>query len=68
MPEPATPESVARAALAALGRGPVVVPGWRNRAVNVFMRLVPRRALVTLASKQTIAMAPSPPIVTAPEG
>jgi short-subunit dehydrogenase len=59
VPPPMEPERVVRAALAALGRGPVVVPGRRNRLASfVAQRFLPRRAAVRLASARTRAMYP----------
>jgi short-subunit dehydrogenase len=59
VPPPLAPDEVVRAALAALGRQPVVIPGWRNRLAGLLAsRLMPRRAVVTLASQQTAAMYP----------
>jgi uncharacterized protein len=59
VPPAVKPTEVADAALAALGRRPVVVPGWRNRiAAFVAQRLLPRRMVLTLASRQTRAMYP----------
>jgi short-subunit dehydrogenase len=55
------PDVVARHALAALGRRPVAVPGWRNHAASLIARLVSRRAAVTLVSRQTLAMQRSRP-------
>jgi uncharacterized protein len=46
------PDAVARAALAALGRGPDVVPGWINKiAVFLFGRLLPRRWAVRIMGR-----------------
>jgi uncharacterized protein len=50
------PDAVARQALAALGRRPVVVPGWRNRVAAGIAARLPRRAAVALSSRQTAAM------------
>jgi short-subunit dehydrogenase len=50
-------EPVVRETLAALGRRPVVIPGWRNRAgAFVLERLLSRRAAVELVSRTTDAM------------
>ncbi len=69
VPAPMTPEDVVRAALAALGRQPVVIPGWRNRLAGLLAsRLLSRRAIVTLASEQTAAMYPTGSRRLAPEG
>jgi short-subunit dehydrogenase len=55
------PEAVARATLAALGRGPVVIPGLGNRlAAFLTSRLLPRRTAVSLVSRSTRAMYPGP--------
>jgi short-subunit dehydrogenase len=55
------PETVVRAALAALGRGPVVIPGLGNRlAAFLTSRVLPRRAAVALVSRSTRAMYPGP--------
>jgi uncharacterized protein len=56
VPPPMEPEDVARAALRALGRRPVVVPGWRNRLTAALSRPLPRRLVVALASSQTAAI------------
>jgi short-subunit dehydrogenase len=55
---PAMPaDLVVRRALAALGRAPVVVPGWRNwAAMQAASRLLPRRVAIALTSSQTSAM------------
>ncbi len=48
------PRAVAVEALAALGKGPSMVPGALNRAVAFFMaRVMPRRAAVTTMGKAT---------------
>jgi short-subunit dehydrogenase len=48
------PEDVAREALAALGRGPVLIPGRFNRFASFLLRRVlPRRATVALMGQQT---------------
>ncbi|HEX9050335.1 MAG TPA: SDR family NAD(P)-dependent oxidoreductase [Anaeromyxobacter sp.] len=60
-PAPMEPGAVARAALAALGRGPVVIPGRANRlAAFLTSRLLPRRTAVSLVSRSTRAMYPGP--------
>jgi short-subunit dehydrogenase len=56
VPPPMHPDAVAAQALAALGRRPVVVPGWRNRAAAAIAARLPRRAAIALASRQTAAM------------
>ena len=54
------PEEVVRATLAALGRRPVVIPGWLNRIAAVVMeRLLPRRTAVARVSAATRAMYPA---------
>jgi len=51
------PEAVAQAALDALGRKHLVVPGTLNRFARFFMgRLVSRRRAVTLLEKNTARM------------
>lgn len=46
------PEAVAEAALGALGRGPVVVPGATNRVASFVMRrLLPRRAAIRIMDR-----------------
>jgi uncharacterized protein len=60
VPAPMAPERVAREALRALGRGPTVIPGWRNRwSASAVARLLPRSTAVRLVSRQTWAMYPS---------
>ncbi len=60
VPPPMNADDVVRETLAALGRQPVVIPGRRNRFVaSLAARLMPRRALVAQASKQTRAMYPT---------
>ena len=62
VPPPMHPDAVVRQALAALGRRPVVVPGWRNRVAAGIAAHLPRRAAIALASRQTAAMyRPRPP-------
>jgi short-subunit dehydrogenase len=56
VPPPMNPDAVARQALAALGRRPVVVPGWRNRVAAGIAARLPRRVAIALASRQTAAM------------
>jgi short-subunit dehydrogenase len=57
VPPAMSAESVARRALAALGRTPVVVPGWRNSAaMQAATRLLPRRLAIAMTSSQTAAM------------
>jgi hypothetical protein len=46
------PEEVVEAALAGLGCGPTVVPGWTNRvAAAVVQRLVPRRSAIRIMGR-----------------
>jgi len=53
------PQVVVRATLAALGRGPVVIPGRLNQlAAALTARLLPRRAAVVCVSAATRAMYP----------
>jgi short-subunit dehydrogenase len=60
VPPPMRPADVVRETLAALGKGPVVIPGWRNRlVVSLATRLMPRRRMVRLASARTRAMYPT---------
>jgi short-subunit dehydrogenase len=59
VPAPMPADDVARAALAALGSRPVVIPGGRNRFAAAAARLLPRAAVVALASRQTRAMYPA---------
>jgi len=62
VPAPMSPERVAREALRALGHGPSVIPGWRNRwSASAVSRLLPRSTAVALVSRQTLAMYPTTP-------
>ena len=46
---PSTPRAVVSAALAALGKQPVVIPGWTNRIANVLMtRVMPHTTAIKL--------------------
>jgi hypothetical protein len=46
------PDEVVEAALAALGRGPGVVPGWGNRfAAAVVQRFLPRRRAIEMMGR-----------------
>jgi len=45
------PSEVARRALDRLGRAPLFVPGWLNRAMVRFLTIVPRRLGVLAAGK-----------------
>ena len=57
VPPAMSPEAVAREALAALGRRPVVVPGRRNKVTAALAaRLIPRRIAITAASRETATM------------
>jgi short-subunit dehydrogenase len=56
VPGPMRPRTVARKALAALGRRPVTVPGLRNRVSARVATLLPRRAAIAVSSRQTAAM------------
>ncbi len=48
------PELVAESALRALGRGPIVIPGFVNAAANwVMSRLMPRRAAIGIMAGST---------------
>jgi uncharacterized protein len=61
------PEVVVEQALRALGRGPVVVPGFVNRAANLFMgRLLPRRAAIAIMGGNTSSLAPAKPTEETP--
>jgi short-subunit dehydrogenase len=54
------PEKVVEQALRALGRGPLVIPGFVNRAASVFMgRLLPRRAAIAIMAGSTSGLAPA---------
>ena len=54
------PEQVVEQTLRALGRGPLVIPGFINRAANTFMsRLLPRRAAISLMAGSTSSLAPA---------
>jgi short-subunit dehydrogenase len=54
------PEDVVERTLRALGHGPVVIPGFVNRAASVFMcRLLPRRAAIALMAGSTSGLAPA---------
>jgi uncharacterized protein len=50
------PEQVAREAIAALGRGPLVIPGVSNRLAALVMRTLPRRLAVRLMGRILTAM------------
>jgi len=69
VPAPMSPRVVARQTLAALGRRPVLIPGWRNRFLaTVAVRLLSRRRLVATASARTRAMYPTRSHRSAPPG
>ena len=52
------PETVAERTLRALGRGPVVVPGFVNRAASFLMsRLLPKRAAIGIMAGSTSSLA-----------
>ena len=54
------PADVVEQALRALGRGPVVIPGFVNRAANMFMsRLLPRRAAIGIMAGSTDSLSPA---------
>ena len=54
------PEEVVERALRALGHGPVVIPGFVNRAAAVFVsRLLPRRAAIAIMARSTSGLAPT---------
>jgi len=53
-------EPVVRETLAALGKGPVIIPGRANRISSwIAQRLLPRRAAISLASAGTKAIYPT---------
>jgi short-subunit dehydrogenase len=57
VPPAMEPAVVAREALAALGRRPVMVPGLRNKVTAALAaRLIPRRTAITTASRETATM------------
>ena len=52
-----TPQVVVSAALAGLGRGPTVIPGWTYRLANVVMqRILPRKSTIKLMGRVTRGM------------
>jgi short-subunit dehydrogenase len=62
VPPAMEPAAVAREALAALGRRPVMVPGLRNKVTAaIAARLIPRRIAITTASRETAIMYRSGP-------
>ncbi len=55
------PEKVVEAALRALGRKPVVIPGRLNRVANVLMtRLLPRRVAISIMAGNTEGLGATP--------
>lgn len=55
-----SPEAVVRETLAALGRGPRVIPGITNRVASVLMsRLLPRRVAVGVMARNTRDLRPA---------
>ena len=68
VPGPMDPRAVAREALTALGRQPVIIPGRWNRSLASATRLLSRRRLVAAASARTATMYASRSRRTAPEG
>jgi short-subunit dehydrogenase len=61
------PEQVVEAALCALGRKPVVIPGRLNRVANVFMtRMLPRRQAIAIMAGNTAGLAPPAPASAVP--
>jgi short-subunit dehydrogenase len=54
------PDQVAERALRALGRGPLVIPGFVNRVADVFLnRLLSRKAAVNIMGASTSALVPA---------
>lgn len=54
------PEEVVEQALRALGRGPVVIPGFVNRVAGALMtRLLPRRAAISIMAGSTSSLVPT---------
>ena len=52
-----TPRAVVSETLAALGKQPVVIPGWTNRLANVVMqRFIPHKTAIILMGKVTRGM------------
>jgi hypothetical protein len=46
------PRAVVSETLAALGKQPVIIPGWTNRAANVIMqRLIPHKTAITVMGR-----------------
>lgn len=49
-----TPRAVVSEALAALGKGPTIIPGWSYRLANILMqRVLPRKTTIKLMGKVT---------------
>jgi short-subunit dehydrogenase len=47
-----SPRTVVSASLAALGRGPVIIPGWNYRLAHALMqRVLPRKSAITLMGR-----------------
>ncbi len=52
-----TPRAVVTESLAALGKGPAIIPGWSYRLANVFMqRVLPRKSAIKLMGSVTRKM------------
>lgn len=52
-----TPQAVVTEALAALGRGPTIIPGWTYRLANILMqRVLPRKSTIKLMGRVTRGM------------
>ncbi|HEY0756518.1 MAG TPA: SDR family NAD(P)-dependent oxidoreductase [Ktedonobacteraceae bacterium] len=52
-----TPQAVASAALAALAKGPTIIPGWNFRLANLIMqRVLPRKTTIKLMGRITRGM------------
>ena len=52
-----TPRAVVDEALAALGKGPTIIPGWTYRLANVLMqRVLPRKSTIKLMGRVTRGM------------
>ena len=56
-----TPQVVVSEALAALGKGPTVIPGWTYRLANILMqRVLPRKSTIKLMGRVTRNMYQKP--------
>jgi uncharacterized protein len=56
-----TPQAVVNEALAALGKGPTIIPGWTYRLANVVMqRVLPRKSTIKLMGRVTRGMYQKP--------